>query len=241
MSAIATTESLPLLCIGHSHLRCVQVAVGESGAAVETINFWDDNSVVLGYPDNPVLTPELQQRIRDFPGTVFSFMGGSAHVVVGLLSHPRRFDFVLPQAPSLPLDPRAEIIPVDAVRAVLLQQAEPYLKMMRHVRSLTRRRLVHVEPPAPCGDEQRMRPNIPWPLFPGMLREIAPRPVRYKLWRLHSDIVAGFCADQDIAFAGYPRASVDEDGFLLPEFFHDGIHANGKYGALLLRQMQEVA
>jgi hypothetical protein len=187
------------------------------------------------------LTPALQRRFRDYPGNIFSFIGGGAHSVVGLVAHPRRFDFVLPEAPSLPMDPQAEVIPVDAVRAMLLEQVRPYLKLMDHVRSLAQHRLLHIEPPPPCGDAQRMRPHIPWPLFPGMLKEIAPRSLRYKMWRLHSQIVAGHCEEHDMDFLAFPNEAADEEHFLLPEFFHDGIHANGRYGALLLRQMQELA
>src|SRR5688572_1719414 len=113
-SVAASVDNLPILCIGHSHLHCVQAASAETDIAIEAINFWDDNSVVLDYPENPALTPALQQRFRDHAGTVFSFIGGSAHTVVGLLSHPRRFDFVLPEAPWLPLNSQSEVIPVDA-------------------------------------------------------------------------------------------------------------------------------
>lgn len=237
-SAAACAEKPPMLCIGHSHLHCVQAASARSGIAIDAIDFWADDSVVVDYPDNPSLASDIQRRFLDCTSTAFSFIGGGAHVVVGLLSHPRRFDFVLPKAPWLPLNSQAEVLPIDAIRAVLLEQAQPALKLMLHVRSLTRR-LVHMESPAPCADERFLRQRIPWSLFPGMLREVAPRPVRYKLWRLHSQIVAEFCADHDIEFVSHPSQSVDEDGFLRREYSHDGIHANSKYGRLLLRQMQE--
>jgi hypothetical protein len=240
-STTDAAETPPLLCIGHSHLHCVQAASAETGIAIDAVNFWDDNSVVVGYPDEPALTADLQQRFRAHAGTIFSFVGGGAHSVVGLVSHPRRYDFVLPEAPSLPLDPQSEVIPVDAVRAMLLEHVRPFLKLMDHVHSLARQRLVQVEPPPPCGDAQRMRPHIPWPLFPGMLKEIAPKSLRYKIWRLHSDIVATHCAQRGIGFLAHPRHAVDVEGFMLAEFFHDGIHANGRYGALLLQQMRELA
>jgi hypothetical protein len=240
-SETSAAANPPLLCIGHSHLHCVQRASVETGIAIDAINFWDDNSVVRDYPDNPTLIPDLQQRFRDHAGTIFSFIGGGAHSVVGLVSHPRRIDFVLPEAPTLALDPRAEILPVAAVRAMLVEQIQPYLKLMRHVSSLAQRRVVHMEPPPPCGDSERMLRYIPWSLFPGMLKEIAPRPLHYKLWRLHSEIVASHCAELGMDFDVYPSQAIGADGFLLPEFFHDGVHGNNSYGALLLRRMQELA
>src|SRR6476619_1966347 len=99
MAAIELPVStLPLFCIGHSHLRCVQAASVETGIAIDGINFWADNSQVLGFPDKPEFAPALQQRIRDYPGPVFSYIGGGGPVAICLFAHPRRFDFVLPQA-----------------------------------------------------------------------------------------------------------------------------------------------
>ena len=98
-----------------------------------------------------------------------------------------------------------------------------------------------MESPPPCADAQQALAHIPWQLFPGMSKDISPRYLRYKVWRLHSEIVASFCADHDIRYAGHPPQAVDHEGFLLSEFSHDGIHTNGRYGALLLRQMRELA
>lgn len=237
----ADAIAVPLLCVGHSHLHCVQAAAAQTGIAIDAVNFWDGKEAVRDFPDDPSLTPALQQRLRDHPGPVFSFVGGGVPAVVGLLSHPRRFDFVLPEAPRLPLDPRAEIVPVDAVAALLREQALPFLKLAEHMRSLARHGLFHFQSPPVCREAQRMLPHIPWPLFPGMRKEIAPPHFRYKIWRLHSQIVAAHCASRDIGFVEYPRQTVDEHRFLLPEYFHDGIHANEKYGALLLQQMRELS
>jgi hypothetical protein len=236
-----STNHMPPLCIGHSHLRCVQAAALETGTALQAINFWDDSSVILNSPEDPVLTVELQGKVQANPGTVFSFVGGGAHTVIALASHPRRYDFVLPESPDLPVDSRAELVPVDAVRAVLEREAVPYLKLMRHLRSLARERLVHVEPPPPCPDNDAISPHMPWSLFPGMLQEVAPPWLRYKAWRLHSKIVADWCALNDIAFLPIPGGAADAAGFLKQEYFQDGVHANAAYGQLLLTQMQEAA
>lgn len=235
------TDCMAPLCIGHSHLRCVQVAALETRAALQAVNFWDGSSVILNSPEDPVLAVELQRKVQAHPGTVFSFVGGGAHTVIALASHPRRYDFVLPENPDLPFDPRAELIPVDAVRAVLEREAAPYLKLMRHLRSLASVRLVHIEPPPPCPDNDSIAPHMPWSLFPGMLQEVAPRWLRYKAWRLHSKIVSDWCGANDIEFLPAPAGAADATGFLRPEYFQDGVHANAAYGQLLLAQMQEAA
>lgn len=239
-SAPAATPVAPL-CIGHSHLRCVQAAALESGTPLAAVNFWDDNSVILNSPEAPVLVEALQQRIRAHEGTVYSYIGGGAHTVIGLVSHPRRYDFVLPENPDLPIDPRAELVPADAVLEVLERETEPYLKLMLHLRMLAPDRLVHMEPPPPCLDNDRIAPHIPWPLFPGMRQEVAPPWLRYKAWRLHSGLVSRWCAQHRIEFRAHPRAAADAAGFLKDEFFLDGVHANPGYGRLLLQQMEGAA
>lgn len=229
----------PLLCLGHSHLRCVQMAAAESRIAIAAVNFWDDNSQVLDFPARPVFTSALQQRIGAWPDPLFSLIGGGGPVAISLLAHPRRYDFVLPGAPGLPLDPEAEILPFDAVTAILRTKIQPFLDLMIHLRSLTRQRVRHLQSPPPCADARRALAHIPWAMFPGMTREISPAHLRYKVWRLHSDIVAGVCADHDIGFIHRPDSAVDDDGYLRAEFSRDGIHANEAYGVLQLRQMQE--
>ena len=229
------------LCIGHSHLRCLQTAAADLAVPLDAVNFWDANDGVRDGPDGPVLAGDLRQRVREHAGPVFSFIGGGAHSVLGLVAHPRRFDFVLPASPGLPLAANAEVLPVDLVRAILRRDMAPFLHLMSDLRSVARHRVVHLEPPAPCGEAKRMLPHIPWPLFPGMLRELAPRHLHYKLWRLHSEILLAHCAANDIDFLPHPGQTTGPDGFLRPEFFHDGVHANSAYGALLLDQMREVA
>ncbi|HEY5972148.1 MAG TPA: hypothetical protein VIT22_09265 [Pseudoxanthomonas sp.] len=231
----------PPLCIGHSHLRCVQMASAESDTPIDAVNFWDNNALILNSPENPVLVEELQKKVLEHRGTVFSYIGGGAHTVIALVSHPRRYDFVLPEHPDLPMDPRAEVLPVDAVRAALMAQTEPYLKLMRHVRSLAQRRMAHMEPPPPCPDNEQIAPHIPWSLFPGLRQEIAPPHLRYKVWRLHSDIVSALCREEGIEFLAYPLEAADDDGFMRQDYFFDGVHANSGYGLLQLRQMQEAA
>jgi len=62
----------------------------------------------------------------------------------------------------------------------------------------------------------------------------------YKLWRLHSEIVAGFCAESGIEFIPNPDQATDSRGFIRTEFLRDGVHANRRYGELLLQQMGEL-
>lgn len=259
-----------MLCIGHSHLFCVQSAAAAQGIAIDAVNFWERSDWLKELPDLPA---GLQRRLREHPGTVYSFVGGAAHSVLGLLAHPRRYDLVLPEMPGLPLDTKAEVLPVDAVRAILSREIQPYLKLMKHLRALAQYRVVHLESPPPCSDARivglarlimenlmenpltpragclpstgwfaRLRRRVALRLRPsGGPDDIASTILHYKLWRVHSEIVAGFCAESGIEFISHPGETTDAHGFIRREFVQDGVHANSRYGALLLEQMQELA
>ena len=159
---------------------------------------------------------------------------------MGLLVHPRPWDFVLPTAEDLPLALDAELIPHDAVKQVLAGLMQEYLEIMLQVQSAAAGALFHIEPPPPCPDERHMLPNMPWSLFPGMRHEIAPAPFRYKLWRLQSLLLEAQCKEHGIGFIPFPNMATDDRGFLAPTYFGDGFHANLAYGALVLEQMRQL-
>jgi hypothetical protein len=68
----------------------------------------------------------------------------------------------------------------------------------------------------------------------------AGRFVRYKLWRLHSQIMRGHAEEAGIRFVAHPREAVDEEGFLRDELCGNATHANAAYGALILEQMRSL-
>jgi len=96
--------------------------------------------------------------------------------------------------------------------------------------------MFHCEPPPPSPDETRLRADLPWQFFHGR-RVIAPRWLRYKLWRLHADLLRRFCAAEGIEFLPCPGEAFDEDGFLRADYYQDAMHVNVRYGALVLAQM----
>jgi len=65
--------------------------------------------------------------------------------------------------------------------------------------------------------------------------------LRYKLWRVHSGIIAAHCRDIGIEFIPYPPEAVDARGFMLAAYHGAPAHANPAYGALVLAQMQDAA
>ncbi|RDI98730.1 hypothetical protein DVT68_09430 [Dyella solisilvae] len=230
-----------LLCIGHSHVASVSRASVEAGIGLVALNFWEMPGATVRQGAGLRLSDDLARRLGQHRGPVFSMIGGAAHGVLGMLVHPRRFDFVLPDAPHLALDAEAEVLPATAVRRVLESLMADFLSLMGHVREVCPGSLVHVEPPPPYEDAERMRPDIPWPLYPGMLHDISPAPLRYKLWRLHSNVLRDWCRKAGAAFLPCPTQSANPRGFLRDLYYGDGAHANVAYGALVLAQMRQLA
>jgi hypothetical protein len=230
---------ISMFCIGHSNVACVQAAAAQRGIALTAINFWQVGTLVREN-DKWKLSDETSQRISRHAGPVFSLIGGACHTQLGMLAHPRPWDFVLPAAEHLPLAPGTELIPHDAVKDILFGLMQEYLEITLQVQGAATGDLFHIEPPPPCADEERMLPHVPWPLFPGMRHEISPALFRYKLWRLQSSLLEEHCREHGIGFVPYPGTTADERGFLAPAYFGDGAHANPAYGALVLEQMRRL-
>lgn len=230
-----------LACIGHSHVSCVAEAAIVAGVPMETVNFWGVPGCTepAGNAGALRLAGKVTRWLDACPGKVFSFVGGAVHTVVGMLAFPRRIDCVLPEEPTLPLDPRAEVLPVRAVDAVLVERSRQYLALMAQVLTHSRHAMLHVEPPPPSANNERIFHDVEWGMYPAdMLHEIAPWPLRYKLWRLHSGILRRWCEAHAVTFVPCPAGCQDEHGCLADTYYLDGAHANAAYGELVLRQLQ---
>jgi hypothetical protein len=227
------------VCIGHSHVAAFQHAAIDSDL-LDPINFWDTGEPWVRGNGSVRLRPDLAERISSRQH-VLSLIGGSAHTVLGVVEHPRPFDFVLPSAPRLPVDQTREIVPAEAVRAKLYEMAMPYLENLTALLAVARGPVLQIEPPPPVADEERIRRFMPWDMFPGQPREIAPKWMRYKLWRMHVEVIRTICSTFGVNVMAAPKAAMDADGFLANDYDQDGAHANGAYGALLFDTLRQAA
>jgi hypothetical protein len=157
-----------------------------------------------------------------------------------MVEHSRPFDLVLPSEQDLPVDETRELVPVDAVRRKLVEMSDEYFQAIRAVSQIARGPVMHIGPPPPLADEARIAPQVPWGSFPGQPRVITPKWVRYKLWRLQNEVYADVCARLGVRHVSAPIGATDEEGFLLPLYDRDGMHANGAYGALVVEQVRSL-
>lgn len=231
----------PFLCVGHSHVAALKKAAAARDLPIEAINFWDEPEGVVGGEAAASFAGAMVERIRREEGPVFSLIGGNPHIILGTLAHPRRFDFVLPEAPNLPLLEGAELLPTAAVRRLLADAATPYVRLLRQLARLCDGHVHHMESPPPSADSELIWKTVVWvrDWFPGMLEEVADPIFRYKMWRLHSHYIESICRPLGVEFVRAPSACQTPDGFMRSRFSEDGNHGNAAYGELVLAQMEE--
>ena len=232
-------SSTPLLCVGHSHLAAVAAAAAAVDEPMVALNFWELPDAVIGSGSELKFTAEIEKAVTTHGGTVFSFIGGAIHNVIGMVAHPRPFDFVLPWTPELPLDPNAEYLPYLAVRRLVETLSAEYLAQMARLRQLCRAKLVQVSPPPPSANQRRLAHDIPWSMYPEMTDQVASAGLRRKLWLLQGRVLADWCVANNAEFLQSANAATDKEGYLLDDCYSDGAHANQVYGALVLRQLRD--
>jgi len=235
--------------IGHSHMVCVLNAAQDAGVPFQavTLKAVEDESHFFGLNRSTIIEDSGKPDFRDDTkaiiagGTepVYSFISGIMHVQIGLrhLDDPSEppFDFVLPEAPDVPLDAQAEVIPSDAMREVIQQQFKSRLKMLRRLTAVAPGRVVQFAPPPPVSDAW-LAPLLEKTSVKAT--ELPNRWVRWKLWRLTTDIFRQHALSLGARFVDTPPAALDRDGFMRDELVRNATHGNAAFGALLLDQIR---
>jgi hypothetical protein len=229
----ANGEQRSLVCIGHSHVDAVAAAAAAATVPLETFNLWHWAGASFGYE----AVRAVREKLSQVRAPVFSFVGGGLPQVFGMVAHPRRpYDFVLPERPDLPVTDGTEFVPYDALRASMQAIMHTFFDIMGAIRDVIRGPVFHMESPPPC--EEEIKANDPvWNKFYAEDDVIAPIWFRYKVWRLHSELVKAYCDGAGIVFVPHPRGVTDARGFLDPAFRGRPGHGNPEYGALVLQQM----
>jgi hypothetical protein len=248
-----------MFCIGHSHTACIVEAARTRGEDLDFINLWGFGRFgrPVIYEDGvPQLHPMLVERLH---GPVFSTLGGSAHDVLGLVQHPRPFDLILPEAPDLPLVPGSDILPGAALRQVMEGMMRETLDLLTALVKTSTEPVYQIESPPPSADGERLSQLLAdvleTPVGGAFLHpgsqvtpdadsgryKVSDKYLRYKLWRLNSQMFRETCEAAGAVFVPHPPQSVDAEGFLKPELLAFAGHANEIYGAMVLEQINALA
>lgn len=226
-----------LFILGHSHMAALMAAhatargVGTEFCAIILPSFQPDLH-------DGVLNPNIVARIEAAPtGVYVALIGGNEHCILCLINDQRRFDFVLPEAPDLYVDPAAELIPAGLLRAELQRRLAGHFALMAAYRAAAPGRMVQIEspPPIPSADFIEAHPDGFTPLIEA--RGVAPALFRYKMWRLHSALYREACVEMGIEFLPAPREMQDHQGMLAEAGWGNATHANEVYGKHVLAQL----
>lgn len=198
-----------------------------------------NRSLLIEDSGKPDFTEATKALLGSSGDPVLSFISGIQHVQVGLrtLYDPSEpaFDFVLPEAPQLPLVEDAQVVPVDAVRAVVGRKFKRRLKLLEKVTRLSAGPVYQFVPPPPVSDrwvtdfvQQRG----------GAVDHLPSGLVRWKLWRLTADIFRERADEVGARFVDCPHDAVDAAGFMRDSLVRNLTHGNIAFGALVLDQIR---
>ena len=232
-----------VLFIGHSHLVAVQHAVDQRGGRVAGLL---PEFVPLG---NAFYQPNLDPagglhaqlaRIVTAPrfDAIVSVIGGNAHFSLGLVNNPRRYDFVLPDAPDLPLEAGAEVIPYGLMLRLLEGMSQDTTQVLRAIRALVPDLpFVQLESPPPVPAENV---SLHAKHFAPLIKHygLSSRERVWRFWRLQARMMQAICADAGITYLPAPASMVDDQGLLARVAWRDDpTHAGPAYGSAVLDQL----
>jgi hypothetical protein len=245
-----------VIFVGHSHMVCVLNAAQTAGLPFQAVTLKAiknpehagglDLSKLIDDPGKPDFSDETKALLARNEGPVYCFVSGIRHVQLGLrrLDHPSEpaFDFVLPEAPHLPLEEGAEVIPFDAMRDVVRREFSSRMKHLRRVTELAPGPVFHFAPPPPASDRwiarliQKHVRKHPTEALPGLPSGL----VRWKLWRLTTEVFREYAERFGARFVDCPREAVDANGFMRDELVRNVTHGNEDFGVLVLDQIRSL-
>lgn len=190
---------------------------------------------------NPHLDKLIDEEIpSEHRRAYVSMFGGNAHNALTLLEMDEPFDVILPSEPDLPRLPGRRLIPYDAVRAFIEYQARFHIMNTSVMSQRKDGPLFHIESPPPIGDNHYVSLHLENYFKEQGDRPITPPLLRYKLWRVHSQIVREACEAYGVTFIPAPDEGMLDGKWLRPEGYSgDSTHAGEWYGRLICQQIEE--
>ena len=195
--------------------------------------------------DGETFAPALEEAIRDqvarHDPLIASASGGNVHNGFALIRHPRPYDFLLSGEAGPPLDPEAEPLTEALVRVALEEGLARDRVRLREISRIAGD-FIQLESPPPVADGAAIAAQADAYFKNRAIGElgVASPGLRYKIWRLHSRIVAGYCAELGARFLPVPAELQDKQGFLRPEYAGDATHGNQAYGEAVIRILESL-
>ena len=239
-------NEIRLFGVGHSHVSAIIHGAAclspSEGIIVDGINLRND--AFRNLSTLPLDSPQVQE-IRQRAARahlIFLSIQGNQYSIFGLVESPTPVDFYHARLPDLAIQDGAVVVPYRTMRQVLEAALERVPRFFALAKKLFDQPLVQCQPPPPKPSESYIRAH------PGAFREelsrsrVTPPSVRLKMWTLQCEIMREMCEQAGIPFLPCPAAALDDSGYLVESAWaEDPTHGNSSYGALVLRQLAEVA
>ncbi len=240
-----------IILIGHSHTNCLYAGFSEVFSAKYSVRqihlvhllakMKQDKNISEELSFNSYFLKALDKSVESFENkknyifrgkakiNLVLLLGGSYHNIIGLFKMTPAFDFIHPDYPDLELDEKAEIIPFNAIKNLLYAEVCKYEEILSVISDLSFNAL-HLEPPPPLDDEQLIMDNLE-SYFTDRYNSprLANPNIRFKLWRLYSDLFCGLCKKYNVPYIPAPETMIINGKFLKREAYLDTIHANRFY------------
>lgn len=177
------------------------------------------------------------------PGNLLALViRGNHYNTLGLMQHPQPFDFLLPGLEQ-PSD-NVELIPCSLMRDFFASTlTSGYGKIYAKLAQASSAPVVCLEVPAPKKDAAHIMKGAESYFVARGITEVGvtPASIRLKLWSFQQEALQAFCAERGIRYLPSPSGTRDPEGFLERAYYApDATHANAAYGALVLRQLEEL-
>jgi len=236
-----------IVILGHSHVNALRggapLVDGINSDAFE-LDFLQIHAIqkspTLSGPPPFVMDPHLETVIQDSLlrcDALLLLAYGKEHNNLGLINHPRLFDFFLTEDQSVMVDETRELIPEEFVKSQLRFQTVKMENILEKIRNMAPEGLpvFQLECPTPIPSEAHIIKHAG--PYKDRIEElgVAPRNIRYKLWRLFCQLAKEYCAANDIEYVSIPEHVLDENGFMREEYWQiDPTHGNAVFGKAVL-------
>lgn len=185
------------------------------------------------------LVSAIEDQVARHHPRIVSVVGGNAHNAIALIRHARPFDFLWPDEDGPSLDDGSELIPLGQIRTVLERRLQTDFARLRALHAIVGP-FIHLESPPPVRDGSYIAAHAePW--FRDAAGDelvVAGPGMRWRVWRLASQLVREAVAALDCRYLPVPAEARDADGFLRQSLAADPTHGNAAYGELLIRAVE---
>ncbi|MBO0660997.1 hypothetical protein [Jiella flava] len=229
-----------MILYGNSHVECVARAgvTWPDFSIARICSIREEEDELSGKQ----MTGSFIERSRNFSRSVKIFTSylGTYHNIIGLLNHNIPFS-LLDGFDDLDLN-NVEIVPESVMEEVISDywKSKSFLPRLRES---TNCEIYHLMSPPPKQDLQRFASKAK--RYRGQAIAdygYAPAKHRLALWKLEKAFIDQYLNSLGVTSLGPPADAATPEGYLKPEFCaYDAQHGNEAYGALVARQIHQVA